>query len=662
MKNIILCFIAFSLMFLNISFGMGLNNHINFQETKKIIVTSSLGHNIINADVKLYTIQRNYGFPVVIEEYSFRNIGNGLYELHIENSPSKSFRFEIKAPDHADFEYEYEYIYHNHEIRLYHNNYYDRCNSIVMPSKIVLGIELYNRWDNCSIDEQRLVESFGLQNYLLFNKPQLIDNNVNEDRIVLPLFRFMPGDYPVPNLYESRKDAYETIIQNLEITYGIIYGSILSEAIISKIDSMIDNDFTNIMLSSIKFSNDLVGLNEAWININITTSLLLHTFELTSASFKAQKEALLFFVAYQSSLDVLYNLLEKKSEQSVLSNDKAFRDALESRRMNYNRNKEKKIDEILIAYQSNALNEKLEDIIFSTSIKLLLKTAGASIMTSAGIIKATIAIKAAPLFAAYLIYDLDRSIAKTRDYRALLLASLNIDRYLFGNYHDYIADNQSITLSNDELIASLLRIQTGIMFNEVRIGYLIGDSRTWIRRLWNQVTQNVQTEKRAYDLEKIRMSIEKNNQAEKSASLIYEELLNRFEQSISIGTYIERWHTLEICDTWSVANSGGHNGTVDFWDITILPSNAILDIRYNMYSIPDKLIIEYPQSIVVFNSGWRGSHSYAGADFPGGIIGPGIGQELSVFTKDTHNEFIVSVTGGGAQTLWEYQVRCRVED
>lgn len=122
----------------------------------------------------------------------------------------------------------------------------------------------------------------------------------------------------------------------------------------------------------------------------------------------------------------------------------------------------------------------------------------------------------------------------------------------------------------------------------------------------------------------------------------------------------QRSHTLAVCDTWSVANSGGVEGTIDIWDISVLPENVMLDVRYDMYQIPDQLLMEYPSGNLRLDTGWRGDSRYARhPNYPGGVTSPGQGEVLDVFRKDGIDQFIVRVNARDNRTLWRYKVRCR---
>ncbi len=122
----------------------------------------------------------------------------------------------------------------------------------------------------------------------------------------------------------------------------------------------------------------------------------------------------------------------------------------------------------------------------------------------------------------------------------------------------------------------------------------------------------------------------------------------------------ERDFYLEICDVWKVANSGGHQGTRDRWDISDIPPGAEFDIRVNAYSIPDRYEVDYPGSRTVLDTGWRGDRSYEGdPTYSGGIEGPGREEYRDVFRRGFRDDFEVRVFGEDPQTRWKYSVRCR---
>ncbi len=131
--------------------------------------------------------------------------------------------------------------------------------------------------------------------------------------------------------------------------------------------------------------------------------------------------------------------------------------------------------------------------------------------------------------------------------------------------------------------------------------------------------------------------------------------------SVTIGETTDREEELTACDVWKAAQSGGYGLTVDVWDISTIPTGAIFDIRYDALSQPDKYVIEYPIGTLVHDTGWRGSSSFDGQpEYPGGVVGPGQGEALGIFTKGTVDDFRVTVYGGEPGTIWYYDIRCRL--
>jgi hypothetical protein len=122
----------------------------------------------------------------------------------------------------------------------------------------------------------------------------------------------------------------------------------------------------------------------------------------------------------------------------------------------------------------------------------------------------------------------------------------------------------------------------------------------------------------------------------------------------------ERDQELNQCEVWSASNSGGAEGTIDRWDVSTIPDGAVFDLRYDAESMPDRFHVDY-LGARVWDSGWRGSSSYAtDPDYPGGIAGPGAGERLDLFRKAGSDRLTVTVIGGESGTVWSYQVRCRM--
>jgi len=128
---------------------------------------------------------------------------------------------------------------------------------------------------------------------------------------------------------------------------------------------------------------------------------------------------------------------------------------------------------------------------------------------------------------------------------------------------------------------------------------------------------------------------------------------NSAPDTVEITSAVYNNMTLNVCDVWSVSNSGGSAGTLDVWDISAIPAGASFDFEFEAYSVPDKFKVEYENNVVL-DSGWRGSYAPAGEI----LAGPGTLNEYGLFVKTNSDSTQVVVSGGQSGTLWNYRVRC----
>ena len=133
---------------------------------------------------------------------------------------------------------------------------------------------------------------------------------------------------------------------------------------------------------------------------------------------------------------------------------------------------------------------------------------------------------------------------------------------------------------------------------------------------------------------------------------------------VTVGEVEDREFDLTACETWSASQSGAQGVTSDVWDISTIPAGATFDIEFDALNIPDRFTVEYPIGNQVLDTGWRGSEGAFNNNpslYPGGLSGPGEGMETDIFTRQAPDEFRVVVFGPDAGTLWNYRVRCRID-
>jgi hypothetical protein len=123
---------------------------------------------------------------------------------------------------------------------------------------------------------------------------------------------------------------------------------------------------------------------------------------------------------------------------------------------------------------------------------------------------------------------------------------------------------------------------------------------------------------------------------------------------------VERAQTLWGCDQWHTVDADGHQGTRDIWALEDVEVGAVIDFRFDAYTLPNRFEIDYPMGTTVVETGWRGSSWYDGEEeYPQGISGPGHGDFHELFELTGPDEIEVRVFGAAPGTSWTYSLRCR---
>ncbi len=131
--------------------------------------------------------------------------------------------------------------------------------------------------------------------------------------------------------------------------------------------------------------------------------------------------------------------------------------------------------------------------------------------------------------------------------------------------------------------------------------------------------------------------------------------------AVAIGANPEREMELASCDGWRASKEGGYGVAIDNWDISAVPVGAVFDLRFDTIKIPDKIVVDYPDGVEVFDSGWRGAPAYDDSPlYPGGLDGGGKGGDEGIFSKTDADTFKVTVFGPDPATKWSYEVRCSI--
>ena len=142
-----------------------------------------------------------------------------------------------------------------------------------------------------------------------------------------------------------------------------------------------------------------------------------------------------------------------------------------------------------------------------------------------------------------------------------------------------------------------------------------------------------------------------------------DEVLAAGRAIVAVETDPVRAIDLGSCEGWVSANSGGYGVHIDIGDLTGVPEGAVIDMQWDTIGIPDNFIVEYPFDVVAFETGFVGDARHDGNPlYPGGVVGGPQGSKDGIFevSADNGNEFIVTTLGPHRNTLWSYDIRCRM--
>ncbi|MDI6401173.1 hypothetical protein QLX67_04145 [Balneolaceae bacterium ANBcel3] len=656
--------VAAQVLFLN---SVSAHTLLSSSFTTEVEVTSSLGHAVDNATVTItlkdgfgqqgtarqdeeYTLSHQYGGRYVND----RGFRGGSNETHIS----------VTAPGHEAYQ---EMVSRSGSVpasisvRLYHNNYHERCNEDLGDGSVSWNPFRSSKWDDCLVDPDRLIETFGLHQQNFTNSGPGGDQRLNLWN--LDLYKYTPEGDNHATSYGSRLIAFKQILEQwvhgVALSKATVQNRELTQWLEQRRDRLDQIDEAEFVVQATAF---ITRFDDQFAEFSSSLSYVGYGFRLAGAYEEGWLDAATMFLAYQSAFEEVLVRIEELAEQSDswIKDDNAFHGAIYAMRAEYDENREKEIEQVARSVISLTVSETVQELIMGAVLKKAIAagvgatlSSGAGVATGAAAPAVVVGVVAAGT--AFVVYDYWGSVMETARQRALLVVAAQLDRYLLPGSPDYFNAPEVRRMSDEEQFDLMLRLQLGLLFNDVRAELYAGEYRTWIGNQFVYSEAGATSQAQAYELRKAAVSQNKREQAK-------EDIKNLLQFMMQDEMIVEkRSYSLDICDTWSVANSGGVEGTIDTWNIGMLPPGVKLDVRFNMYRIPDQLVMEYPPQNLVLDTGWRGHGGYDNnPNYPGGIQGSGQGQILNVFQKKDIDEFIIRVNGVDSGTKWEYRVRCRI--
>lgn len=478
-------------------------------------VISSSGSPVENATVKMI-IRDNpayHGTTRPDREVYFRHTGNGEYqptELIILDY-SHDTELHVAAPDHESVT---QWLLRRSgviEVRLWHNDYYSRCERV--PEERNRSFFSWNRnpWVDCEVDAERLIESFGMDEIHILNSrtPHLFNTSV---------YKYAPQISNDFNNFAPRYLAYKTIIEQLLTGTSISMASVNNGEFVSWLQEEIN---ANRQISDreflIKGAQFISNFSDIFTELNMAFSMIGYSFDLTRAYREGYLSGIMMYIAYQGAAADIFARLENLSANCWISGDEAFRLALADVKNDFERRRMDDQQKLARAAAADEAGAVLGDILFSVAVRQILSAAGTtaySLVTgnaSSALIAGSI-----KTISAYVVYNFIQSVQRTGQQRALLSAIVQIDRTMMNHVPDHFppATFRTEQLTESDQLDYMLRLQLGLLFNEARSALFSGEFKTWIGYQFQYSQMVSRNQNQAYELKMAQVSIEKATEAQ----------------------------------------------------------------------------------------------------------------------------------------------------
>lgn len=532
-------FLFLTVFFLLQSTSYSQNTTDGFQLQSIIEVQNSIGHDVTNALVSV--IVSNTGLQETINEQTlyYTHTGNGryVYEGAILTGYTE-VRLEIRAPGHSTLTRQLTSVPLNQAYEIYHSDYVERCNETELNS----GWLGNSDWDNCDVDPDRLIETFGVLERLL---PNSAGSGTTELLPGISVHKYYPTIRNDGIAYISRYNAYKTVLENLAVSYSLfhsyIYGTTLYDAVSPALNNGTGFSVHDIDMHSVAFAVEFSDMLE---DLGPLFSAAGYSFDLMRVHREGQFKASLLYAGYLASMDRFIEIFENRVEGTWLKEDNAFINAFQSLKNDYQSLRESKHEEFVSALISRDLNNKIGEIISSKSLSAALGYAGkqlSNVLVSGANVKLlALSVK---LGFVYLITDFGNSVIETGRQHALLFVLAQLDRELFDIYPDNFDVFPVERYRTRAFFHSIIRLQMGIMFNEIRAGLYGGEYRSWAGRTWDYIFPEVMSQEQAYRVAVVNSSNSKIESAlddlEQLKSILYTRLKPEIEVEAddSLGQY-----------------------------------------------------------------------------------------------------------------------------
>lgn len=526
----------------------------------EVHVLGSRGGPVTNAKVvQMYTTTQG---TEVSRPITYTHRGGGRYTATVSARKHRSGRYrytyQVQAPGYARYTGIHKYsIDESESVRLVHNNYYTRCNRAWSDDR---RWWTSSPWVNCYIAPDQLIETFGAVEKEFQVRPAPPESRFPEQ--IPDLWRTfhvrrpLPAlGYPTDRIPLARQNAYENLIEAMVLAparsqalldYPVLYQSLKTE--IQKnngsgLRRLASGQGTAAEIigestatgSEITSAADLVG--------DVATLLELGV-DLSEAVRRGYLDAILRILIYRSELNRsstwALKHLEALARRSSLQNDPVFFAALDAVKAKVQERRTMSLNDLAERFQRQRALEVWESVLLGAGAKKAALAAAKGLAILGGKSAGAVALGTGPAAAAIAVAVLavdavesaaDRDAQRLRMLMAPLLDAL-LRQYPDGSPRVNIAnlsceddpkwreplatfdissagpallsEGPSIpvniqSLSRQDRWGILMRLQLGLLFNEVRRSYVTGEKASWIASAWGRVADTWNREQAAYE-------------------------------------------------------------------------------------------------------------------------------------------------------------------
>lgn len=447
------------------------------------ILSSTLGNSVADATITVRprNLSGNRGRAREYVATVLTHQDGGTYVFSAPADVSVDYDVEIVAKGHVSKSIKLPMLQGRSNIALIHEDYVARCNDI---KKV---------WEGCSVDPDRLIETFGIVDQTLMNSEKQGKNPLT---LNVQLHTYLPQITNDGIDFLSRKDAYYKTLS----LHSKMYTLGVTDAVTRAVTALLEDDF--------KFDTDAIYSTLTTHGLGMLVPVVDEIFvdisnsgaspETIDSNMGENIQAVFLFASYQTSHNLYFAILRERMKSTWIARDKAFIAALEQVESEFS----KRVAGVHFDFAGSFKNKNTKTVVFDLFVGDSVELKANQLNNMRGLMANS------KLMTSSMIHDLIKTSSNPNTLKSLLMVMAQIDREFFIKVPD---DNAAIRsgLETSTLHLMAMRSSLGLLYNEVRVVLLNGDNMRWVRNSWQYSWTEAKTESQAYDMAMTKTSIEK---------------------------------------------------------------------------------------------------------------------------------------------------------